>query len=349
MDAAAKWVRENGGRASFEEFMEAALFDPQSGYYSQNIRAVGRRGDFTTSPMLEHGLQLPAAIAAWLCKVIGDDGLPWNIIELGGGDGSMADAVLSDLGWWKRQRVRYHIVDVSEPLVCLQKQKLRRYRSVHWHADIQSALDACDGKAAIFSNEFVDAFPATILRYDRQSDQWRKAHLVVGGDNSVQFEFSSLPREELPDSSVLHSDAPWPDGQIVEIHDSYQRWLESWIDDFKNGHFLTIDYGDRCPHLYYRRPNGTLRGFFHHIRSEFYAGVVTRMGHQDITADVNFTDIANWGESVGLHTIHLETQDAFVREMTIASTTHMGSDPHHAAMLEEIGQTFQVLWQERRS
>ena len=47
----------------FEEFMRRALYDPERGYYARRITGVGRRGDFTTAPMLSAA---PAkAIAAW--------------------------------------------------------------------------------------------------------------------------------------------------------------------------------------------------------------------------------------------------------------------------------------------
>ena len=36
------------GRISFKEFMRIALYDEKYGYYTQNIRSVGRGGDFST-------------------------------------------------------------------------------------------------------------------------------------------------------------------------------------------------------------------------------------------------------------------------------------------------------------
>ncbi|MFZ9941426.1 MAG: hypothetical protein ACO3F7_04670 [Luteolibacter sp.] len=36
----------------FEEFMRRALHDPHDGYYARNIKGIGRRGDFTTAPVI---------------------------------------------------------------------------------------------------------------------------------------------------------------------------------------------------------------------------------------------------------------------------------------------------------
>ena len=79
-------------------------------------------------------------------------------------------------------------------------------------------------------------------------------------------------------------------GQLVEVRESYQVWLRDWLPGWRTGSMLTIDYGDTCPALYFRRPGGTLRAYAHHQRlegHEVYAGFGTR----DLTADVNFSDL----------------------------------------------------------
>ena len=67
-------------------------------------------------------------------------------------------------------------------------------------------------------------------------------------------------------------------------------WLRDWLPAWRTGSMLTIDYGDTCPALYFRRQDGTLRAYAHHQRFEggdVYAGFGTR----DLTADVNFSDL----------------------------------------------------------
>ena len=59
---------------AFEEFMRRALYDPVRGYYSRRITGVGKRGDFTTAPMLS---EAPArAIAAWAARAMTANRLP---------------------------------------------------------------------------------------------------------------------------------------------------------------------------------------------------------------------------------------------------------------------------------
>jgi SAM-dependent MidA family methyltransferase len=103
-----------------------------------------------------------------------------------------------------------------------------------------------------------------------------------------------------------------PIGQRVETHGSYRRWLENLARHLVRGALLTIDYGGWPAEVYYRKPRGTVRAFFRHERLEGME-VYLRPGHQDLTADVNFMDLHNWGEVLGLTTVELVDQAEFIR------------------------------------
>ncbi|MEZ5305280.1 MAG: SAM-dependent methyltransferase [Verrucomicrobiales bacterium] len=80
------------------------------------------------------------------------------MIEVGGGDGSLAAGVLRALGR-RPLALRYRIVEVSPILESLQRSKLGGLaRRVSWHREIKDALAECCGRAVIFSNELADAF-----------------------------------------------------------------------------------------------------------------------------------------------------------------------------------------------
>eukprot|EP01031_Cornospumella_fuschlensis_P020213 gene20213-24780_t len=71
--------------------MARALYDPQRGYYTRNIRTVGARGDFSTSATLSP--LLGQAIAAWLTEESRLQPQVKHIIEIGPGDGSLHAAM----------------------------------------------------------------------------------------------------------------------------------------------------------------------------------------------------------------------------------------------------------------
>ncbi|MCX6867244.1 MAG: SAM-dependent methyltransferase, partial [Verrucomicrobia bacterium] len=242
---------------TFEEFMRQALYDPERGYYSRRINSVGRRGDFTTAPMLSDA---PAkAIAAWAVRALRETGCR-HLMEIGPGEGKLSAAVMHLLPWHIRRHTRWHCVETSSPLALRQRKLLGR--QVCWHASPAAALAICDGKAVIFSNELVDAFP--VRRFQKSPDGWRE--LAVACEPDGQVVESLLPAAPLPESSGLSEHlAP---GQWIEVHDSYRRWLTNWLPQWQAGRLLTIDYGAAAEALYHRRPRGTLRAYLRQQRLE---------------------------------------------------------------------------------
>jgi SAM-dependent MidA family methyltransferase len=77
------------------------------------------------------------------------------------------------------------------------------------------------------------------------------------------------------------------------VHQSYQKWLSDTLRHWQRGRMLTIDYGSRDSEIYHRQPQGSLRAYFHHQRLSG-PEAWSRPGHQDLTADVNFSDLIKW-------------------------------------------------------
>ena len=266
----------------FEQFMARALHDPEHGYYARRITAVGRRGDFTTAPMLSAA---PArAIASWAVKAMKESKCR-NLIEIGPGEGTLAAGVIQSLPWHLRWQTRLHLVETSAPLAERQRKLLGKRAS--WHRSTRDALVACGGNAVIFSNELVDAFP--VRRFQKTTVGWQE--LAVRFDEQRQVHESLLSPTLLPDSSSFLE--PHPLGQWIEVHDSYRRYLSEWLPLWKSGRILTIDYGATAASLYQRRPRGSLRSYLLQQRFEGLA-IYDHPGRQDLTADVNFTDLQNW-------------------------------------------------------
>ncbi|NLT70316.1 MAG: hypothetical protein GXX91_06440 [Verrucomicrobiaceae bacterium] len=335
----------SGGEMSFEDFMAMALYDPGIGYYTRSIREVGGRGgDFATAATLSDSLG--KAIARWVAAQ--RDELGWGgpvpLIEVGGGNGALAAAVLTSLGWRGRRRVRYHLVEISPRLREKQRERLRR-RGVTWHRDIASALRETGGRALIFSNELVDAFPAKWLRWNDGSGTWEEIFVRYDPVAGLREVF----REGPPDITAEHFQAMAlrrpPDGQRIEVLPSFRRWLRDLAPVWRAGSMLTIDYGEReAATIYHRRPGGTLRGYFRHERVEG-GGVYGRIGQQDLTSDVNFADLVRWGEELGWETRSLATQRDFLSRYGDEGGNPGGADPMAAG---DVGDAFQVLIQAHR-
>ena len=131
-----------------------------------------------------------------------------------------------------------------------------------------------------------------------------------------------------------------PDGHRVEVHESYRDWLENWITGWREGEMITIDYGDTYPELYHRRPQGTIRAFLLHENLTGPA-IYQNVGHQDLTADVNFSDLIRWGEELGLETLSLSTQSDFLEPYARGTTQDL-----YLLHPDGPGSAFKVLIQE---
>ncbi len=269
---------------TFEQFMERCLHDPKIGYYSRNIIGIGARGDFTTAPQLSSA---PAkAIAAWAARALRESDSR-HLIEMGPGLGTLAKEVFRRLPLPTRLRTRLHLVESSPALSTHQKTLLGETKVFH-HTTVHQALAACSGKAVIYSNELVDAFPVRL--FEKGEAGWREIAVEKSGDLHREI---LLEPAALPPSSLFSQN--FTDGQRVEVHDSYRRWLESWLPLWRQGEMLTVDYGDTVGTLYHRRPRGSLRAYLLHQRLEGPA-IYQNPGRQDLTADVNFTDLMTWSE-----------------------------------------------------
>lgn len=268
---------------TFEHFMQRCLHHPTHGYYARHIPHIGHRGDFTTAPQLSHAPA--AAIASWAAHAMKKHRCH-HLIEIGPGLGTLALQVLRALPPLTRLRTTLHLVETSPPLAAKQKETLQK-KAIH-HKSLPQALAASRGKAIIYSNELVDAFP--IRLFEKTQTTWQEIALDHSSPHPHPREVL-LPPAELPPSSSFS--IPHPIGQRIEIHDSYRTWLKSWLPLWKKGAILTIDYGNTAQNLHHRQPNGTLRAYLLHQRltgSQIYS----HPGKQDITADVNFTDLSDW-------------------------------------------------------
>ncbi len=301
--------------------MARALHDPVRGYYARNIRGIGARGDFTTAPQLS---ETPAkAIAKWITCALRETKTR-HVIEIGPGLGTLTAQVIRRLPFAVRLRTRFHLVESSPTLA--EHQKALFGKRVSHHTSILEALQICSGEAVIFSNELVDAFPARVFR--KNPGAWQEVAL-----DSLMKEVL-LPPSELPPSSIFPID--FKQGQTVEVHDAYRIWLESWLPYWRLGQMLTIDYGDTAEHLYHQRPQGTLRAYLLHQRLHGSA-VFENPGLQDITADVNFTDLATWASS------WLESSPT----TSFADFIRVFASPSEAQFIEAAAH-FQVLIQKTR-
>jgi SAM-dependent MidA family methyltransferase len=278
------------GPISFRDFMTEALYHPEFGYYSSG-NPIGRQGDFYTSSDLDPVFgKLLAQKFVQMAATIGVPPEAFTIIELGAGNGLLARQILQHYPF------PYRILERSASMRDRQAQNLQGL-SAEWLEELPSGIVGC-----VFSNEFFDALP--VRRIVRRDGVLREIYVTesfteIEGDLSEPLEF--------------WPDLPLGDGQLADINVAAPRWVRRIAQAVERGYHLAIDYGyeDR---EFYARPHGTLMCYWQHQITE---DPYVRIGEQDITAHINFSDLMRVGADGGLATEEFSTQMHFLIKLGV--------------------------------
>lgn len=273
------------GPLSFADYMEAALYDPDEGYYSTRV-ALGFEGDYLTAPDL--GPHFGRSLARAFVDLWTHLGKPaaWDLVEAGAGRGTLLRDVLTFL---ERERsdaakgVRPAIVEVSTRLRSEQASALDG-RDLRWASEAQ-ALAPLHG--VIYANEVLDAFPVHVLV--RSEDGIREAYLEEKDGRLVEtLRAPGDLRYRVPESLPL--------GGRWEVSPRAESWVAALAAALTRGYVVFVDYGGDEQELLTRLGSGTVRGFQRH---RLLADPFADPGAHDLTASVNFTAIRRAAEGAG--------------------------------------------------
>ena len=276
-------IKEAGGKISFRDFMQHALYEKNLGYYSSKAEVIGPKGDFITAP--EYG-EIFANSLAKQCAVIIEQIKGAVVLEYGAGTGALAVDILKKLSEMNRLPEHYFILDISVNLIECQKKRLKEevpelVSIVSWVSSVPE-----DFSGIVIANEVADAFPfERFVRTDREVLQV----CVLRGKES--FEYDLIPAErKLCD--YIHAleeklDRKLKNNYLSEVSFEAQNWIKDIACKIKTGVFLMLDYGV-CRNEYYashRNQGWTRCHFMHHAHNEplIYPGI------QDITTWVDFS------------------------------------------------------------
>lgn len=347
-------IVEAGGAISFRDFMEFCLYYPQLGYYQKHLQRTGKTGDFYTSPVVSD--VFGQVIAGYIQKMWIACGCPQHfyVIEYGAGTGKLAQSILQELhkNVELYTRIDYVIIEISDDFRQKQQDCLSGH-TVTWVDRIED-LGAME-YACVLSNEFVDAMPVhwvvaqsgtlmeKFVTYDQQKQTF--AFVLQEADQSLQEYFSE-------------QGVRLRDGQQAEVNLDAKAWLRGCAQSIKNGYILTIDYGYTRDELYApHRKDGTLLCYYKHTCNE---EPLSRIGDQDITSHVNFSQLIQWGEAVELTTVSYVKQSQFLLDGGIldhwnieAPLSPFAPEYRKNAAIKQLildqgmGSSFQVLLQKK--
>lgn len=330
------------GPISFRDFMDTALYHPVFGYYTSDENKIGIQGDYYTSPVLSSlfGQLLARQIEEmWLCLGKG----PFTLVEYGAGTGDLCVEIMD---YFKNNsslyaQVNYCLIEKGN-IQMRQKEGLAEKISCHRSIDeIGGAIRGC-----ILSNELVDNFPV---------------HKVVMKDELMEvfvdykngFIEVLMPADESLKNYLSEQHIFLPENYSTEINLDAIEWIKDIACRLNEGYVLTIDYGFPSEDLYdSKRNSGTLCCYRNHeVNFTPYANI----GHQDITAHVNFSALSYWGKKNALDCLGFTTQAHFLRSLGLINCLRkLEMDNRDTASLYEInqllmdmGNKFKVLIQQK--
>lgn len=301
-----------GGTLSFADFMELALYQPDTGYYSQ-ISEIGRAGDFTTAPEIS---PLFARCIARQCAELFKQ-LPKQILELGAGTGRLAVDLLLALDKEGLAPNQYYIYEISHALRSKQQTLLRThcphlYERIHW-------LDALptDFAGIVLANEVLDALPVHCFCINDTI----KERSITWHNGEFAWQLTE-PSETLRTAvSALNNQLSLPNHYESEINLRLNNFITELAQGIKQGVILLIDYGYGEREYYHpERRHGTLTCFYQHQKNN---DPLQHIGLQDITAHVDFTRVINIAANTGCTLLGYTSQAAFLLAcglMDIAAT-----------------------------
>ncbi|UDY33910.1 SAM-dependent methyltransferase [Dermatobacter hominis] len=302
------------GSVRFDEFVTAALYDPDGGFFSRlgdggRGRAGRAGGDFITSP--EVGPLFGAVLARHLDARWEDLGRPdpFVVVEAGAGRGALAISVLAAAPACA-PALRYVLVERSAVLRRAQAEHLalsHPFEVLGPPGDADEGVpspvagsgplvcslpdlpaEAVDG--VVVANELLDNVPFRLFErapVGDEGDGWLEVRVTVDAGRFVEL---AVPAD--PDVAE-RLEALAPDarpGARVPLQDAAAAWLRAALAVLRTGSVLLFDYAATTTASLADRPvEEWLRTYRDHDRG---TAPLDRPGSQDVTVEVAVDQLA---------------------------------------------------------
>lgn len=302
------WIEQeisaNADWISFARYMELALYAPRLGYYSGGAIKLGSAGDFITAPQITP--LFGSALAHFALSVLPQT--KNNILEFGAGTGQLAVDLLTELHRQGRMPERYYIVELSGELRHRQEQLLKDFACVEWLQTMPTSFSGL-----VLGNEVLDAMPVQLVK--KTASGWNEVGVTWNAD---RLQWSERPLADTALLEQIPTQEDLPIDYLTELHATakgFMRSVAQMLHAGQAGAALFIDYGFPAAEYYLaQRDQGTLMCHYrHHAHPDpFYWP-----GLQDITSHLDFSTLAQVGQSAGLELLCYTSQAAFLLQTGI--------------------------------
>ena len=343
-----------GGWLPFDRFMQMALYAPGGGYYARDARQFGvlakDGSDFVTAPELSplFARALTAQIAESLAATGTDE-----VWEFGAGSGALAAGLIDALDALGQPLARYTIVDVSGALRARQQARLAAHgERVRWASQLPDAL-----RGVVVGNEVLDAMPVKLLA--RRAGAWHERGVVLESNRppaldgqapaAIENEATRFAWQDRPTDLRPPLEVDGAHDYVTEIHPQARAFIATVAGLLQRGGAgaaYFIDYG--FPEAEYYHPQRDAGTLVCHRAHRVDDDPLSDVGDKDITAHVNFTDVALAAQDAGLEVLGYTSQSRFLLNCGIAPLMEAADLPARATAMKllaehEMGELFKVI------
>jgi len=335
-----------GGAIRFEQFMQAALYQPELGYYRSGTEKFGAAGDFITAPELSP--LFGRCLAGFSNRVAPGQA----ILEIGAGSGKLAAQILSALERADSLPERYAILELSGELRRRQQETIKAacphlLARVEWLDDIPDQFNG-----VMIANELLDAMP--VRRFRIRARQLFEQY-VAWCDGLLCFRDEPLGEVRLLDRiASLREQTSIREAEtyLSEVNFMAEDWVRTVAKKMQQGVLLMIDYGyPRSAYYHEQRRGGTLMCHYQH---RAHPDPLILPGLQDITTHVDFTAMADAALEGGMDIAGFSTQGHFLLNLglleEVASAARderermqLNTEIKRLTLDSEMGEQFKVM------
>lgn len=335
------------GPIPFDAFMEAALYDPDGGFFTAGGGAGRSGGDFLTSPEVGSlfGALVARALDGWWHELGEPD--PFVIVDAGAGRGQLARDVL---------RAKPRCTKALRYVMVERSPRLRRRQ--HEHLDLEppdealgpsmhrekedddpepvpgtgpivtqtEELPAIHCTGVVVANELLDNLPFRVVERGA-GGRWLEVRVGVD-DASGRFGEVPVPAD---DTLAALADDLFPDvgaGARLPVQTGLRDFLDGCGRLLRRGFVAVLDYAAPAAALSERGQDGWLRTYRGHERG---GSPLDAPGAQDITADVALETLRDAATDEGFTVVAERLQAEWLRELGI----------------DELVEDGRRVWQER--
>ena len=296
----------------FSESMNQSLYHPDYGYYTNKANIFGDQGDFITSPITSS--IFGECISNEFINIIRYQKTS-SILELGGGDGSLAISILKHLKKNKSLPDKYIILEISENLINYQKERVKKelpndYNIFKWVTNLEEVKI----NGLVIANEFFDAIPTERFRVKNSKLETLYIESNNQSFNYIWDESSDDFSNELSRAKNNHN-IDFSDGYVSELNLNNSKWINLIDKSMESGVLFITDYGYHSQEYFLQdRSDGTLVCIHQH-KSNF--DPLSNIGNQDISSFVNFSHLKNLSVNTDLTVSGYLSQSSFLINLNI--------------------------------